>query len=76
MDDKWRHVACGCCSNGLIDTWGGWPAECQRCSGSGVVWIRPSGHLFRYPGGPACGMTTPDEYDTAILIVLGDQCTQ
>jgi hypothetical protein len=50
----------------LIAVWTGdyEVVDCPDCD-SGVVFIRPSGHLFRWPGGPAAGRTSPDEYEKA-----------
>ncbi len=63
VDDKWRHMNCGCCA-GL--EWGGEePRECGRCDGSGMLFIRPTGHLFTYPGGSALGLASPEEYAKA-----------
>ena len=65
MDKKWRVAACGCC-NGL--EWGGdSPRECTSCGGTGSVWIRPSGHVFLYPGGPALGRWSTQDYAKATM---------
>lgn len=68
MDDKWRTTKCSSCSGyGLISAPMSWYGfyECNNCGESGVVWLRPKGHAFQYPGGPACGMWTPEEYEKA-----------
>ena len=64
-DDKWRYIKCDCCAGTM---WGGeYPTECSDCEGSGVeAWIRPSGHMFKYPGGPAKGCW-PDGYKDAVV---------
>ena len=66
MDNKWRHVECGCC-HGL--QWGGEePRECLDCMGNGLTWIRPGGHTFLYPGGPATGMRTVKDYEKGVPV--------
>jgi len=63
MDNLWRTMKCHCC-NGI--KWGGdSPEECDDCKGGGGIYIRPSGHAFLYPGGPALGMWGADEYEKA-----------
>ena len=64
MAKEWRYVNCDCCA-GIM--WGGeYPTECPTCNGTGIEgWILPSGHMFRYPGGPAMG-SWPDGYKDAI----------
>jgi hypothetical protein len=37
--------------------------ECSDCGGDGRLWIRPTGHTFMYPGGPATGMWSVEEYE-------------
>ena len=67
MDDKWRKTSCSSCYNGMK-----WsytydePIECSDCAGSGSVYIRPTGHCFMWPGGPALGMWSKEEYKKAI----------
>lgn len=53
-DNLWRYINCDCCA-GI--KWGGeYPTECDECEGSGIAgWVRPSNHVFKYPGGPAKG---------------------
>lgn len=41
------------------------PFECGDCGGVGRLWIRPSGHLFQYPGGPAAGIWSEEKYEEA-----------
>jgi len=62
MDNKWTEIPCGRCGGcGLVSeyTFGGTDflgaGECPDCGGSGAQWMRPSGHLFMHPGGPAIG---------------------
>lgn len=70
MDDKWRIISCPCCTNGMY-----WsytydePADCRNCEGSGRLYIRPTGHLFQYPGGPAAGMWDKEKYENAIPVM-------
>ena len=69
IDAQWRTVACpGCGGGGVVavysyDDFEG-PGECVDCGGSGQLWIRPSGHLFEYPGGRAKG-SWPGQYEHA-----------
>ena len=66
MDDKWRTVKClDCNGHGMYLNAGGEPSECITCDMSGVNWIRPSGHMFRWPGGPALGKASAEEYEQA-----------
>jgi hypothetical protein len=71
MDDKWRKFSCTICRGyGLLDSpmaWFGF-TECGNCN-EGTVWIRPKGHAFQYPGGPACGMWGPEYYDKATPVM-------
>lgn len=60
MDNKWRLAPCGCCAG--IEWGGDYPQECRTCGGGGFVYIRPSGHVFQYPGGPALGQWTQKDY--------------
>jgi hypothetical protein len=64
MDDKWRVVKC-CCISGMKP--GSLPPgeECDHCMGGGVYFIRPGGHTFMYPGGPATGREDASKYDAA-----------
>lgn len=65
MDDKWRTIPC-CCISGMKP--GSLPPgeECDHCMGNMIMWIRPGGHTFLYPGGPATGyqgkIAGPKEY--------------
>ena len=62
-DALWRVASCGCCA-GI--KWGGdYPRECRQCGGEGAVFIRPSGHVALYPGGPWCGMWSRTRYEQA-----------
>jgi hypothetical protein len=53
-DGRWRVMKC-CCIAGMKP--GSLPPgeECDHCMGNGLMWIRPTGHTFLYPGGPATG---------------------
>lgn len=63
MDKLWRTVRCPSCGgHGLREAVEG-AVECSECEGSGGLWIRPSGHVFQYPGGPAAGMWSKYEYE-------------
>lgn len=59
MDDKWRILSCPICRGyGIVSApmaWFGF-TECDNCGESGTIWLRPKGHSFAYPGGPATGM--------------------
>ena len=72
MDDKWRMVGCTSCSGYGIRAYGldPLPEECSECWGKGFLYIRPQGHLFQYPGGPAAGKTTADEYNSGRIVQL------
>lgn len=54
-----RWIECGACHNGLVEVWGGGPAECSYCKGNGRFWRYPSGALALYPSGPFCGREVP-----------------
>lgn len=66
MDDKWRTLTCPMCRGyGLLSApmaWYGFE-ECDSCGETGRIWLRPKGHSFEYPGGPATGMWGKDYYD-------------
>ena len=66
MDDKWRTLTCPMCRGyGLLSApmaWYGF-TECDYCGESGTIWLRPKGHSFEYPGGPATGMWEPEYYE-------------
>lgn len=61
MKNDWRIVPCPDCRGiGMVshytasgDDFLG-AKECPHCSG-GNIWVRPSDHIFLYPGGPAMG---------------------
>jgi len=62
MDNKWRTVKCPKCGGyGVRMRGDSLPFECGDCN-SGVLYIRPSGHTFLWPGGPATGMWSADKY--------------
>lgn len=63
MDHKWRTISCNACIGGIKMTAGTEVVECD-CSG-GLFYVRPSGHLFSYPGGPARGRVSPARWNTA-----------
>jgi hypothetical protein len=65
MDDKWRTAACSSCGGfGLVNAPTAWYGfyECKDCGESGTVWLRPKGHAFQYPGGPALGWYSEEAY--------------
>lgn len=69
MDNKWRTTQCpNCGGHGVVSDYGFsgrdflGPKECEDCWGSGKLWIRPTGHCFAYPGGPARGMWSKEQY--------------
>ena len=74
MDGKWRTFTCRICRGyGMIgnpEAWYGYD-DCDNCN-YGTVWIRPKGHAFQYPGGPACGMWGEEEYKKAIPVMPFD----
>jgi hypothetical protein len=73
MDDKWRVVSCSSCRNGMYWSYtSDGPEECRGCGGSGEVWIRPKGHCFQYPGGPAAGMWDKEKYKEGTPIMPYD----
>ena len=63
IDDKWRVISCVCYAGLRMGR--DEPTECTDCNGSARIFIRPSGHLFAWPGGPAVGRTSPQEYERA-----------
>lgn len=70
MDDKWRVIGCGTCRGyGTVSVYSATdfegPGDCPECDGTGAVWLRPTGHAFAYPGGPAKGVYSPDDYKIA-----------
>lgn len=71
-DALWRTVTCSRCDgHGLVSVYSGGgldfegAGECRDCGGGGRLFIRPSGRLFQYPGGPAAG-SWPGAYATAL----------
>ena len=69
MDNKWRTIQCpGCNGFGVIAVYSAYdfegPGECPECV-NGTLWLRPSGHAFLYPGGPAAGMVSRETYALA-----------
>ena len=64
MDDRWRIIPCYSCIRGL--TYQG--DECPKCHGSERIWIRPGGHCFAWPGGPARGMMSEEAYANAFPV--------
>lgn len=68
---KWRVTKCGTCRGyGVVSRYVGGdfdgPGECPECEGGGTIYLRPTGHAFLYPGGPARGIYSPAEYDAAV----------
>jgi hypothetical protein len=62
MDDKWRVIRCYC-SGGIVWSYSKeGPDECDSCNGSGDIYIRPKGHMFQFPGGPALGLGGEERY--------------
>ena len=74
MDDKWRTVECHSCRYGLVSVYSyndfEGAGECDVCGGSGFLFIRPGGHIFQYPGGPANGMGTKEMYEKGKPYIL------
>jgi hypothetical protein len=66
----WRLAECGSCRGyGLVSNCStGEPQDCRTCEGTGRVWIRPTGHVFQWPGGPALGRWYTEDYDHAIPV--------
>jgi hypothetical protein len=60
MDDRWRRVKCGCIGGMVVGVEP--PGEECNCW-DGWLYVRPKGHLFAYPGGPALGMAGEDYYE-------------
>ena len=77
MDTKWRTVRCESCRGyGMVSDFrsGDFEGamECPDCSG-GVVFLRPSGHAFAYPGGPALGkLYGVTDYERGRPVEVGD----
>jgi hypothetical protein len=74
MDNKWRTRRCDTCRGfGVVSDYGYFgldfygAKDCPTCGGSGAIWLRPSGHAFRWPGGPALGMYFGYENATPVL---------
>jgi hypothetical protein len=62
IDSKWRRLRCGCIG-GMIP---GVEPPGQECNCyDGWLYVRPSGHAFAYPGGPALGSVGHDDYERA-----------
>ncbi len=64
MDDKWRTISCGVCRGyGMKwnpEAWDG--IDYCDCT-EGIIWIRPGGHTFEYPGGKATGIHSKEAYE-------------
>lgn len=61
----WRWTRCYC-HHGIVqnpNTLDPDPIEHDDCHGQGVIAIRPSGHCFLFPGGPALGMWGESFYE-------------
>lgn len=65
MDDKWRITCCPSCGGGGVACYD----LCIDCDGGGQLWIRPGGHCFKYPGGPAEGMWSKEEYNRSTPVM-------
>lgn len=67
IDDKWRTYTCTLCRGyGMI--WVGdaaWDGIAECDCGNGTIYIRPTGHTFAWPGGPANGRDTKEQYEKA-----------
>lgn len=67
MDDKWRKFDCTAC-NGYGMIWVGdasWDGTADCSCLNGWIYIRPTGHTFLYPGGPANGFYGKEYYEKA-----------
>jgi hypothetical protein len=65
VDNKWRVLSCWC-GGGFIWSYASESAEeHDACGGTGKIYIRPKGHTFQYPGGPASGRMTKEDYEEA-----------
>ena len=60
---EWAEVTCDDCGGtGMVADYGPFgldfegPKECPVCTGSGVLWMSPTGRLATHPGGPFRGM--------------------
>ena len=74
-DDKWRTKICNVCYGGVefYSTLDGIEERtCWCCGGYGQFFLRPSGHAFAYPGGPALGRWSKEDYEVADLWVGWD----
>lgn len=70
MDNKWRSFKCSSCNGtGVVSVYSfsdfEGPGPCNDCGETGRIFIRPSGHTFAYPGGPATGMRSKKQYEEA-----------
>jgi hypothetical protein len=70
LDTKWRKANCGLCVSGIKFSAGAEPDECD--CGGGIVYLRPKGHAFAWPGGPACGWWDEKEYEAATPVMPFD----
>ncbi len=62
----WTKTICYVCSgHGLVSDYSGGDfngaTECDRCDGTGRVWLSPKGAIVKYPGGPFIGRLTKRE---------------
>ena len=78
MDNKWRVFTCPTCSgSGVVSVYSAYdfegPGPCNDCGESGRIFIRPSGHCFAYPGGPAAGMWSKDKYQQSKPYVIPNE---
>jgi len=70
MDSKWRYIYCGICQAGeyWVDSlYGPYSITCPYCHGWHKIYLRPSGHAFAYPGGPAIGRYSSVEYEAGYI---------
>lgn len=65
MDDKWRVKSCDICRGGGVVWLGEDVGGCRTCNEAGRVYLRPKGHAFEYPGGPAVGWWSEQDYEEA-----------
>lgn len=64
MDSQWRTLPCFYCQN-VGNLWSSKVDYCEICESNGILWIRPQGQLFGYPGGPAVGSIADEWYTKA-----------
>lgn len=63
MDENWRTMTCYLCNGTGLKT-GLSRDDAGTCDCyQGVIWLRPKGHMFKYPGGPADGVGPEEWYE-------------